>query len=140
MQLDQETNDEVARYLFDFATLTGSARSAVGAEIAAMFCNDDALANELMQAGEASADSLWRLPLHSGYRYMLDSKVADLVNSAASGYGGAITAALYLENFVENTRWTHFDLMAYNTRKRPGHPEGGEAMAIRAVFHWLANQ
>ena len=74
------------------------------------------------------------------YDEAISPGIADVSNTGSMPMGGAITAALYLENFVENTRWTHFDLMAYNTRKRPGHPEGGEAMAIRAVFHWLANQ
>lgn len=121
----------------DFATLTGSARSAVGAEIAAMFCNDDALAAAVEQSGRAANDAVWRMPLHKGYRHMLESKVADLVNSAASPYAGAVTAALFLEYFVGDCAWLHFDIMAFNTRNRPAHPEGGEAMALRAVFDYL---
>ena len=124
-------------YIFDFATLTGSARSAVGTELAAMFCNDDKLADDLALTATASADPVWRMPLHSGYEYMLDSKVADLVNSAASPYAGSVTAALYLQRFVDDAKWTHFDIMAFNTRTRPGHPEGGEAMGLRAVYTYL---
>jgi len=68
----------------------------------------------------------------------LDSKVADLVNSPASGYAGAITAALFLQKFVDDgIEWAHFDIMAFNTRGRPARPEGGEAMALRAVFEYL---
>ncbi|MEM9622347.1 MAG: leucyl aminopeptidase family protein [Pseudomonadota bacterium] len=129
--------------IFDFATLTGSARSAVGTESAAMFCNDDELAHTLGEAGAITGDNLWRMPLHPGYNHMLDSKVADLVNSAASPYAGAITAALFLQRFVDAdspTRWTHFDIMAFNNRSRPGHPEGGEAMGLRAVYHYLEEQ
>jgi leucyl aminopeptidase len=123
--------------MLDFATLTGSARSAVGAEIAAMFCNDDRVAEAIHQSGVAIDDPVWRMPLHKGYRHMLDSKVADTVNSASSPYAGAITAALFLEKFVDEVPWVHFDIMGYNTRSRPGRPEGGEAMGLRAVFQYL---
>ena len=129
--------EENPDYLFDFATLTGSARSAVGTEIAAMFCNDDNLAVELQNCSSQQADPVWRMPLHSDYNYMIDSKVADIVNSAASPYAGSVTAALFLQKFVENTRWTHFDIMAFNTRRRPGHPEGGEAMGLRTVYQFI---
>lgn len=123
--------------MVDFATLTGSARSAVGAEIAAMFSNSDELATAISRQAEATDDPVWRMPLHEDYRYMLDSNVADLVNSAASPYAGSVTAALFLKEFVGDVPWVHFDIMAFNTRNRPGRPEGGEAMALRAVFHYL---
>ena len=123
--------------MIDFATLTGSARSAVGTELSAMFCNDDDLADGLFAAGRAVDDPIWRLPLHGDYDHLLKSKVADTLNSAASPYGGAITAALFLEKFVNGIPWAHFDIMGYNVRSRPGHPEGGEAMAMRAVFRYL---
>ena len=126
--------------IIDYATLTGSARSAVGAEIGAMFSNDDDAANDIQQAGVAVDDPVWRMPLHKGYRHMLDSKVADTVNSASSPYAGAITAALFLEKFVDDVPWVHFDIMAYNTRTRPGRPEGGEAMGLRAVFRYLEDR
>jgi len=129
--------EEQPELIVDFATLTGSARSAVGAEIAAMFCNDDAVAGALARAGEAQDDAVWRLPLHAPYGYKLDSKVADTVNSASTPFAGAVTAALFLQKFVATTPWVHFDVMAYNTRSRPGRPEGGEAMALRAVFAYL---
>ncbi len=123
--------------MVDFATLTGSARSAGGAEIAAMFCNDDEVAAGLSAHGDRWDDPVWRLPLHKPYAYLLDSKVADTVNSASSPFAGSITAALFLEKFVGSAPWVHFDIMAFNTRPRPGRPEGAEAMAIRAVFGYL---
>ena len=129
--------EEKPDVIFDFSTLTGSARSAVGAEIAAMFCNDDEIAANIYTMGTCVDDPVWRLPLHQEYAHMLDSNVADVVNSAASPYAGAITAALFLEKFVARIPWVHFDIMAYNTRNRPGHPEGGEAMALRASFEYL---
>jgi leucyl aminopeptidase len=123
--------------IVDFATLTGAARSAVGAEIAAMFSNDDELADALFAAGRAVDDPVWRMPLHSAYNYKLESKVADVVNSATTPYAGAVTAALFLERFVDEVPWVHFDIMAFNIRSRPGRPEGGEAMGTRAVFRYL---
>lgn len=129
--------EEKPALMLDFATLTGAARTAVGAEISALFSNDDAVAAGICAAGARLDDPVWRLPLHRPYRQMLDSKVADLVNSAASPLAGAITAALFLERFVDDLPWGHFDIMAFNTRARPGRPEGGEAMALRAVFGYL---
>ena len=129
--------EETPALLVDFATLTGSARSAVGAEISAMFANDDSLAEALYDSGVAVDDPVWRLPLHAPYRALLKSSVADTLNSAPTPFAGAITAALYLEDFVTDVPWVHFDLMAFNTRTRPGRPEGGEAMALRAVFDLL---
>ncbi len=129
--------EENPALMLDYSTLTGSARSAVGAEIAAMFANDDESANGIAAAAVAVADPVWRMPLHGPYRYMLKSKVADTVNSASLPYGGAITAALFLEKFVDGLPWVHFDIMAYNIRSRPGRPEGGEAMGVRAVYHYL---
>ena len=127
--------------IIDFATLTGAARTALGTELPALFCNDDALADELLDAGRGVADPLWRMPLHQPYRKLLDSKVADLVNSASSPYAGAITAALFLEAFVTpGVPWAHVDLMAWNLASAPGRPEGGEAMGLRAVYALLANR
>ena len=78
------------------------------------------------------------MPLHIPYRELIESKAADIINSATSPYGGAITAALFLNEFVPSTiAWVHFDVMAWNLRSRPGRPEGGEAMGLRAVYSFL---
>ncbi|MCZ6710081.1 MAG: leucyl aminopeptidase family protein [Gammaproteobacteria bacterium] len=132
--------EQEPQLIIDFATLTGSARSAVGSEIAAMFCNDEAVAAEIFESGIRWDDPVWRLPLHEPYGYLLNSKVADTVNSAATPYAGAITAALFLQKFVDDVPWVHFDIMAFNTRERPGRPEGAEAMAVRAVFGYLSER
>ena len=130
--------EEKPDLIIDFATLTGAARIALGTEVPVYFSNDDSLASELNQAASTVNDPIWQLPLHDEYRYMLDSSVADICNSAGSGYGGAITAALYLKEFVTpETKWVHFDVMAYNMRARPGRPKGGEAMGLRAVVEFL---
>jgi len=124
--------------IIDYATLTGAARVALGPDLPAVFANDDALAQALLQAGEAVADPLWRLPLWRPYRHMLDSHLADLANAGPSRHAGAITAALYLERFVpDGTPWLHLDTYAWNDADRPGRPRGGEAMGLRAVFAFL---
>jgi leucyl aminopeptidase len=133
-----EASSEQPEVLFDFATLTGAARVALGTEIPALFCNNEDLATSLLAAAEREQDPFWRLPLHHAYRDMLDSKIADLANATESSYAGAITAALFLQEFVpDNVPWAHFDLMAWNLRTQPGRPEGGEAMVLRAIFGWL---
>ena len=72
---------------------------------------------------------------------MIKGKTADLRNDTDSPFGGAITAALFLESFVtESIQWCHIDLMAWNSGNKPGRPEGGEAMAIRAFFDYLQNR
>ena len=130
-----EAERDAPEMLIDFATLTGAARVALGPDVPVLFANDDGLADRLARAAAAERDPLWRLPLHEGYRSWLDSKVADLVNVPDSGYGGAITAALFLREFVPaNTAWAHYDLMAWNPSAKPGRPQGGEAMALRATF------
>jgi leucyl aminopeptidase len=130
-----EGDREKPALLADFSTLTGAARIALGSGLAALFCNDDRLAADLARAGEATGDPVWRLPLWKPYRRMIDSKVADINNVSEGGQGGAITAALYLEEFVSRaTPWAHFDIMGWNTADRPGRPVGGEAMGMRALF------
>ena len=136
-----EAATERPEALLDFATLTGAARVALGTEVPALFCNDERLATGLLAAAEREQDPFWRLPLHKPYREMLDSKIADLANASEASYAGAITAALFLKEFVpDGTAWAHFDLMAWNLKAKPGRPEGGEAMALRAVFAWLEQQ
>jgi leucyl aminopeptidase len=130
-----EADREKPDLLIDFATLTGAARVALGSELPALFCNDDALANRLLGHGRAQTDPLWRMPLHAPYRRLLESKVADINNISDGPYGGSITAALYLSEFVEpRTPWVHLDVMGWNLSAKPGRPVGGEAMGLRAVY------
>jgi leucyl aminopeptidase len=124
--------------LIDYATLTGAARVALGIEVGVFFSKEDKTSHGLYSSAKTSEDDIWRLPLHQGYKYQLKSTIADLVNCASSGYGGAITAALFLQSFVyDKCDWVHFDVMAYNMRSRPGRPKGGEAMGLRSVCNYL---
>jgi leucyl aminopeptidase len=127
--------------IIDFATLTGSARVALGPELPAAFTDDDDLAARLAHHADVQADPCWRMPLWRPYRSMLESKIADTNNVSTSTFAGAITAALFLARFVERARsWLHLDLFAWNPKARPGRPEGGEAQTIRALFALLAER
>ncbi len=133
-----EAGAEQPEMLLDFATLTGAARVALGTGVPALFCNDESMASKLLAAAEREQDPCWRLPLHAPYREILDSRIADIANASDSSYAGAITAALFLQEFVlAGIPWAHFDSMAWNLKTQAGRPEGGEAMGMRAVFGWL---
>ncbi len=130
-----EAATENPALLIDCATLTGAARVALGPELPAMFSNDDELAADLSRHGTEQGDPLWRLPLWKGYRPLLDSKIADLNNAPDAPHSGAITAALFLQEFIGTCpSWVHLDMSAWNYSSRPGRPEGGEALALRALF------
>ena len=133
-----EADSEKPDLIIDCATLTGAARVALGTEVPALFCTDDKLAQQLVKLSYQHHDPLWQLPLWQDYRESLNSTIADLNNAPSGGYGGAITAALFLKEFVEKAAtWMHIDLMAWYTTSRPGRPEGGEAMGMRALFALL---
>ena len=133
-----EAASESPDQLIDFATLTGAARVALGTELPALFSTDDAFAQTVLDGGLQTSDPLWRMPLHQPYRRHLDSTIADMNNIANIGQGGAITAALFLKEFVGNdVAWSHVDTMAYYTSSRAGRPAGGEVFGIRAFFEAL---
>ena len=134
-----EADSEKPAFMIDFATLTGAARTALGPDLPALFANDDALAEDLLRAGKTQSDPLWRLPLWRDYRGMYKSRIADLNNVSESPFAGAIQAALYLEEFVSPaTPWAHIDTFAWNPTSRPGRPEGGEALGLRAAYAMIA--
>ena len=133
-----EAASEKPDLLLDFSTLTGAARTALGTDLPALFCNDDTLADSILAEAKQMQDPVWRLPLHEPYKKMLDSKIADLNSAPGSPYAGAITAALFLQHFIGKTaRWAHLDFMAWNLSGKAGRPEGGEAQTVRAVFRML---
>jgi len=133
-----EAVNEKPELLIDLSTLTGAARIALGTELAALFTNRDELALKLLQHGEREKDLMWRLPIHKSYRESLNSSIADISNASTDSYGGAITAAVFLKEFVpDEIAWIHFDIMAWNMKGRPGRPQGGEANTLRALFAYL---
>ncbi len=121
--------------LIDFATLTGAARVALGPDLPATYANDENLWAAIDKAAAAETDPVWRMPLWAPYDETLRSDVADMSNvSDAGGMAGSITAALYLQRFVEEgTPWVHLDVFAWVPKPKPGRPKGGDAQAIRAM-------
>jgi len=127
-------DEEAPELLIDLATLTGAARVALGPQLPPAYTDDETLAADLARCAALEADPLWRLPLWKPYASMLDSPIADLNNAPGGGFAGSITAALFLERFVERAAsWLHIDIYAWNPSSRPGRPEGGEAQTIRAL-------
>jgi leucyl aminopeptidase len=98
------------KFMIDLATLTGAIIISLGHEYAGLFCNDDKLAERLSKAGEATGEKVWRMPLGPEYDKLIDSKFADMKNTGGR-YGGAITAAQFLQRFVaKGIPWAHLDV------------------------------
>lgn len=133
--------EEEPDLLIDMATLTGAARTAVGPDLPACFGSDDALANELCDAGAARADPLWPFPLFGAYRAHMASDLADTSTIADWAFADHIQAALFLQQFVgDKTPWLHIDTFCWNPSDRPGRPKGGEIQGARAVFELLCRR
>ncbi|MBW8481363.1 leucyl aminopeptidase family protein [Actinomadura parmotrematis] len=125
----------------DVATLTGAAKVALGLRHGALFANDDALAAALTASGAASGEPLWRLPLVEEYRAAIDSDVADINNIGRGGYGGgAITAALFLREFVGGRTWAHLDVAGPGraTADDAELTRGATGFGVRLLLDWLA--
>jgi leucyl aminopeptidase len=127
--------------VIDLATLTGAARVALGPQLPALFCRRMDLARELVDRGLQMEDPLWHLPLWKPYHPLIESDIADIVNTGRGPMAGAVTAALFLEDFVpEGLDWVHLDLFAWNDAPRPGRPVGGEAQAMRTLLAYLEDR
>ncbi len=123
--------------IIDMATLTGASRVAMGTDVPSFFCNDDVIALKLIDLSNRTGDPLWQLPLWENYSNQLSSTHADFKNIGNSPFGGAITAALFLEKFVKDVPWIHIDLMAWVRANKFCSYEGGEAMGIRALLELI---
>jgi len=136
-----EASQEKPELLVDIATLTGAARVALGNDLPALFSNDDEVAQELLAIAHQENDPMWQMPLYTPYLEQLKSQIADLKNAATKPAGGAINAALFLQEFlVEPVPWLHLDVLGWNMSSRPGRPEGGEAMGLRALFAYICQR
>ncbi|MCB1520376.1 MAG: leucyl aminopeptidase family protein [Hyphomicrobiaceae bacterium] len=134
-------DEEGPDMLLCFATLTGAARVALGPDLPALFTDDAALADVLVDAGERVGDPMWRMPLWRGYDRNLDSEVADMGNVSDGPFAGAITAALFLRRFVGKARqFAHFDLYGWRPSPRALGPKGGEPQTARAIFEALRSE
>jgi leucyl aminopeptidase len=122
------------RFIVDLATLTGAIMVALGKEYAGMFSNDDRLAQELSDVGEATGEKVWRMPLARAYDKLIDSKNADMKNIGGR-YGGAITAAQFLQRFIKDTPWVHLDVAgtAMDTTRSDINQSWGGGWGVRLL-------
>jgi leucyl aminopeptidase len=127
---DEETPDAI----ISMATLTGSARVAVGPDLAPFFTDDDAFAEALSAAAPGAFDPVWRLPFWDAYEPMIEPKIADLDNAPAGSFAGSITAALFLRRFVSCPRYMHFDIYGHTPTDAPARPKGGVGQGARALL------
>jgi leucyl aminopeptidase len=130
--------EEKPDLLIDCATLTGAARVALGYDLPGLFSNDEKISDALRMIAMQENDPLWPMPLWAGYRKDIESANADISSTGSGGMAGAITAALFLNEFVESkTPWIHLDMYAWEQTGRPGKPKGGTDMGLRALFAFL---
>ncbi|WP_425040441.1 leucyl aminopeptidase family protein [Primorskyibacter sp. S187A] len=126
--------EDTPELVISMATLTGAARVAVGPDLAPFYAEDDDAAM-LSAAGQQAHDPLWRMPFWDPYEKMIEPGVADLDNAPAGGFGGSITAALFLRRFVsEQTRYVHFDIYGWQPTAAPARPKGGAGQGARAIL------
>ena len=136
-----EAMESMPDLVIDFATLTGAARVALGPDLPPVFSNSEAVTKGLIAAGTECEDPLWSLPLHAPYREMLNSDIATINNAGKGGFAGAITAALFLQEFVDpDIAWAHIDTFAWSPTARSGRPVGGDALGLRATFRYLQSR
>ncbi len=135
-------DEDEPELLFDFATLTGAARVALGPDLPPFYTDDDRLAAAIAERATRAADPVWRMPLWRPYDAMIEGTVGDISNSGTgAGMAGSITAALFLRRFVEKAKaWAHFDVYAWNPKPRAHGPAGGEIQAARALFDLLCER
>jgi leucyl aminopeptidase len=128
-------------YLFDIATLTGSATLGLGRQYAALYTRDEKLAKELVAVGETSGERVWHMPLVDDYQDSLESDVADLNHAADKGdySAGSVTAALYLEHFVGDSRWIHLDIAGTGRSETDTgeNAKGGTGFGVRFFIDWI---
>jgi leucyl aminopeptidase len=127
------------RFMVDLATLTGAIIVALGHEYAGMFSNDDALAQRLSTAGQATGEKVWRMPLDEAYDRLIRSDIADMKNIGGRP-AGSISAAQFIKRFVNDKPWAHLDIagVAWSTKDAPCVPKGATAFGVRLLNQLVA--
>ncbi|MEN2784878.1 leucyl aminopeptidase [Sphingomonas qilianensis] len=126
--------------IVDLATLTGAMIVALGHEHGGLFANDDALADQLLKAGLATGDKLWRFPLSDAYNKLIDSPIADVKNVGPRG-AGSITAAQFIQRFVDpGVKWAHLDIagMVWSDKAGPNYDKGATGYGVRLLDRFVA--
>jgi leucyl aminopeptidase len=132
------------KYMVDLATLTGAIIVGLGHEYAGLFSNDDGLAEKLIAAGSATGEKVWRMPLAplgETYDKNIDSAIADVKNIGGGRAGSSITAAQFLQRFVNGKPWAHLDIagMAWGDKDKPTTPKGATAFGVRLLDRLVAD-
>lgn len=132
---------EGATEIIDLATLTGAIIVSLGVEIAGLFSNNNKLRDEIVRFSSESGEKVWDMPLEKEYKELNKSEVADIANIPSTRYGGAITAALFLEEFVDKKPWVHLDIAgpAFLEKTHDLGPKGGTGFGVRLLLHYLHN-
>ncbi|MCI0736588.1 MAG: leucyl aminopeptidase, partial [Beijerinckiaceae bacterium] len=127
------------KFIVDLATLTGAILVALGQEHAGLFTNNDELGERLIAAGKATGEKLWRLPLGAAYDKLIDSKVADMKNTGGR-HAGSITAAQFLQRFVNGTPWAHIDIAGtgMNSPSSEVNQSWGSGFGVRLLDRFVA--
>ena len=128
--------------MVDLATLTGAMIISMGREHGGLFANDDALADSLLAAGLTVGDKLWRFPLSDAYDRLIDSQIADMKN-VGPREGGSITAAQFLQRFVEpGVQWAHLDIagMVWSDKDLPTSAKGATGYGVRLMEEFVMQQ
>jgi leucyl aminopeptidase len=126
------------RAVIDVATLTGAMRVALGLDVAGFFTNSEELSNQILNASGEVGEVAWRMPLIEKYFKSYRSPVADMTNSSSDSFGGAITAALFLQKFVGDVPWLHFDVMAWNRSSDGPYTEGGNGQCFQILTQLIS--
>ncbi len=128
-----------ATHLIDAATLTGACVVALGVVNAGSFSNDDETYRHFTDAFQISGERFWRLPVEDEYKEFIKSNIADIMNTGGSRWGGAITAAMFLKEFAEDTPWIHLDIagLAWTDEAKPWMAKGPSGFAVRTITEWV---
>jgi leucyl aminopeptidase len=131
--------DQKPSQIVDFATLTGACVVALGTEVAGLMTNNSKLQSEIQSFSERCGEHTWPLPMHSFFTEQIAGKVADIKNVGEGRWGGAITAAKFLEEFVAETPWAHLDIAgpAFYDSPKPWADAGGSGVLVRSFAEWL---
>ena len=126
---------EGADAVVDVATLTGACVVALGDKVAGLMGNHDGFLDQVRAAADRAGEAVWPLPLPEEYRSLIDSDVADIKNVSGGRSGGALTAGLFLREFVDGTPWAHLDIAgpAFLNESSPLHPKGATGFAVRTL-------
>jgi leucyl aminopeptidase len=134
-------DEEAPDYLVTFATLTGSARVALGPDLPPLYADDEDFAGKLLDAAGCVGDPLWRMPFWAPYDKLLKSPVADASHISDGPFAGSVTAALFLKRFVKKAkRFAHLDIYGWVPQTRPGSPRGGEPQGARALYEMFRRE